>query len=335
MKLAGRSVQTLIAKPDRTVPGVLLFGGDSVRVDARRVDLTRALGGPGADDEMRVTRISAAELRKDPALLMDALKAVSFFPGPRVAVVEDAGDGLTATIAPALDDWRDGDAQIIVTAGALAAKSSLRKAFEDHGKALAIAFYDDPLSSAEVEAALTEAQAPALARDTMAALVDLAAGMDIAAFRQLAEKIALYKLGDAAPMTLPELALLATPIGAEVDETIAVIAEGDVAKTAAALRKLTAQGTGAVSLIIAATRHFRTLHRVKSDPRGVGAIRPPLFGPMRDKVERQAQGWPKAALESALEVLTETDLRLRSSSKAPDGALVERALLRVAALRRR
>jgi DNA polymerase III subunit delta len=335
MKLAGRSVQTLIAKPDRTIPGVLLYGGDPVRVDARRADLTRALGGPGADDEMRVTRISAAELRKDPALLLDALKAVSFFPGPRVAVVEDAGDGLTATIAPALDDWRDGDAQIIVTAGALAAKSSLRKAFEDHGKALAIAFYDDPLSPAEVEAALAEAQAPPLPRETLSALADLAAGMDIAAFRQLAEKIALYKLGDATPMTLAELALLATPIGAEVDETIAVIAEGDVGKTAAALRKLTAQGTGAVSLIIAATRHFRTLHRVKSDPRGVAAIRPPLFGPMRDKVERQAQGWPMAALESAIEVLTETDLRLRSSSKAPDGALVERALLRVAALRRR
>jgi len=339
MKLPGRSLQQLISKPDSAAPGFLLFGADGVRVDAARADLARAIVGPKGDDEMRITRISAADLRKDPALLLDAVKAVSFFPGPRVAVVEGAADGLAATITPALSDWRAGDAQIIVTASALTAKSSLRKAFEDHKSAYAVAFYDDPLSPAEVELALKAADAPALPRETFQALAELAAGMDITSFRQLAEKIALYKRGDPEPMSLAELALLATPAGAEIDETIAVVADGNLAGAAGALRKLAAQGVGAVSLNIAATRHFRALHRAKSDPRGfssgLASMRPPVFGARRDQMERQGQGWTLSGLEAALDVLTETDLRLRSSSKAPDGALVERALLRIAALRRR
>jgi DNA polymerase-3 subunit delta len=178
-----------------------------------------------------------------------------------------------------------------------------------------------------------------LPRETFSALTELAAGMDITSFRQLAEKIALYKLDDPTPMSLAELALLATPVGAEIDDTIAVIADGNLAGAAGALRKLAAQGIGAVTLNIEATRHFRALHRAKSDPRGfssgLAGMRPPVFGPRRDQMERQGQGWTLSALEAALDVLTETDLRLRSSSKAPDGALVERALLRIAALRRR
>ncbi len=62
--------------------------------------------GPSAEEEMRLSRIPAADLRKDPALLMDAVKAVGFFPGPRAAFVEDANDSVTPAILQAMDDWQ-------------------------------------------------------------------------------------------------------------------------------------------------------------------------------------------------------------------------------------
>jgi DNA polymerase-3 subunit delta len=52
-----------------------------------------ALLGPNADEEMRLTRLTAAELRSDSALLLDAVKAVGFFPGPRAVQVDQATDG--------------------------------------------------------------------------------------------------------------------------------------------------------------------------------------------------------------------------------------------------
>jgi DNA polymerase-3 subunit delta len=48
---------------------------------------------------------------------------------------------------------------------------------------------------------------------------------------------------------------------------------------------------------------------------------------------RQAKGLGRAQAERALQLLVETDLTLRSSSRAPGMALVERALLRIASAR--
>ena len=132
MKLAGREAARFFAKPDPSVTGILIYGADAMRVALKRQDIIASLIGPSGEEEMRLSRIPAAELRKDPAMLSDALKAQGFFPGPRVAFVEDAGDGLTAAIKSALLDWQPGDAQIVVTAGQLAARSSLRKYFETH-----------------------------------------------------------------------------------------------------------------------------------------------------------------------------------------------------------
>ena len=50
---------------------------------------------------------------------------------------------------------------------------------------------------------------------------------------------------------------------------------------------------------------------------------------------RQAQAWRIYRLEQALTLLTDTDLQLRSSSRAPQMALMERALIRLAMLGRR
>jgi DNA polymerase-3 subunit delta len=74
-----------------------------------------------------------------------------------VAFVEDATDGLTDTIAAALKDWKPGDATIVVTAGNLTGKSTLKTLFEKHPNAVCIGLYDDPPSREEIEAALKKA----------------------------------------------------------------------------------------------------------------------------------------------------------------------------------
>ena len=53
----------------------------------------------------------------------------------------------------------------------------------------------------------------------------------------------------------------------------------------------------------------------------------------RDRAMRQAKSWGAAKLETALSVLTDTDLTLRSAGQhAPALALVERAFIRLAML---
>ena len=86
MKLAGRDAVRFLAKPDRGVAGVLLYGPDAMRVALKRAALVEALIGPDGAAEMRLERIAAADLRREPALVVDALKATGFFAGPRAVL---------------------------------------------------------------------------------------------------------------------------------------------------------------------------------------------------------------------------------------------------------
>ena len=112
MKLAGRQASGYFGKPETHRSGLLIYGADAMRVALKRQQVIAALIGPEGEAEMRLTRITASELRKEPALLNDAIKAQGFFPGPRVAFVEDAADGISKIITAALEDWAEGDAQI-------------------------------------------------------------------------------------------------------------------------------------------------------------------------------------------------------------------------------
>src|SRR6056297_822940 len=117
MKLTGRDAPGYFAKPEAHRTGLLIPGPDGMRVALRRQEVIAALIGPQGEQEMRLTRIPAADLRKDPAMLLNAVKAQGFFPGPHLAFVEDASETVAQIIIDALSEWREGDAQVILTAG--------------------------------------------------------------------------------------------------------------------------------------------------------------------------------------------------------------------------
>lgn len=341
MKLGPREANGYFAKPDAGKTGLLIYGADAMRIALKRQQVIAALIGPQGEEEMRLARIPAAELRKDGAMLNDAMTAQGFFPGPRVAFVEDAADGLAKTIGAALEDWRAGDAQVVVTAGQLTARSALRKLFESHPNAYAVGIYDDPPSRAEIENELARAGINTSDRDVMEDLTSLSRALDPGDFRQTLEKIALYKLSDPTPLSSDDIAACApTSTEAGLDDVINIVAEARSGEIGPVMRKLHAQGVQPVALCIAALRHFKTLHAAASDPggaaQGIGKLRPPVYGPRRDRMLRQAQGWGSYNLDEALSLLVDTDLKLRSASQhAPAMALVERSLIRLAMMAKR
>ncbi len=269
MKLAGEAASGYFAKPDPARTGLLIYGADAMRVALKRQQVIAALVGPEGEAEMRLTRLSGSELRKDPAGLQDAIKAQGFFPGPRVAFVEEASDTLAPLIAAALGEWRAGDAVVVVTAGQLSAKSALRKLFEEHRNAYAAGIYDDPPSRAEIDAMLRAAGLDAIDPEAMTDLQALARELDPGDFRQTVEKIGLYKWGDATPLSPAEV-VLSAPISteAEVDDVLDLVAEARSDRIGPVIRRLEGQGVNPVTLCIGATRHFRILHARRAIPVG-------------------------------------------------------------------
>lgn len=330
MKLSPRDANAYFAKPDAAKTGLLIYGSDAMRVALKRQQILTALLGDGAEEEMRLTRMGGGDIRKDPALLMDAVKAIGFFPGARAVFVEEANENSAAAILAALGAWQTGDAQIIVTAGALKPTSKLRKGFEAHPQAYAAAIYDNPPTKGEIESALSDAGLGQVSGDVMGALNDLAQAIDPGDFRQTVEKMALFKLGDASPLSLEDIAACApTSTEAGVDDVLMVVADARAHDIGPVMQKLVAQGATPVGLCIGAMRHFRALHRAASDTTG----RPTIFGPNRDRMLAQSRRWGPAKLETAITLLTDTDLQLRSAGQhAPGMALVERAFIRLAML---
>lgn len=339
MILKGAEISRYLARPDATRPALLIYGQDAMRVALKRAEAVAALTGPHADEGMRLTRMPGADLRKDPALLLDAIKEVGFFPGQRVVLVEDTPDAAAPAVAAALSEWAHGDAVIVVTAGGLTKASALRKVFEPHAHAVTAPIYDEPPGEEEIGRWLKVAGLTEVPQIAMRDLLALSRALDPGDFRQTVEKIALYKYGDSDPLTPEEIALMApATIETEVDELIDVVADGKSAAFGAVMRRIEAQGIAPVTICIAALRHFRALHAASADPggpqAGLSRLRPPVFGPRRDRMARQAQSWGMRNLEEAVHHLLDTDLQLRSSTKAPAMALIERALIRLAMMPR-
>ena len=341
MKANAREATAFFAKPHSKQPAVLLYGMDAMRVALRRKEVLEAWLGPKAAEDMRLMTVSAADLRKSPAILIDEMKSIGFFPGPRAVWVEGGGDGITAAVQEALKDWQSGDAQILVTAGQLAPSSKLRKFFEKSPLALCIAIYDDPPSLPEVQKILDEAglerpTAPAM-RDVMA----LAETLDPGDFRQFAIKLATYKINDPAPLSAADLEACApSSQDADLDELIHIVAEGKAQSVGPLLGALRTQGISPVRIAMVLERHFRMLHSAASDPdgpaAGVSKLRPPVYGPRKARLTAQANAWRMHRAERALHDIMSLSLDLRSAGQtAPLAEQVERVIMRLAMTARR
>ncbi len=162
--------------------------------------------------------------------------------------------------------------------------------------------------------------------------------LDPGDFQQTLEKLSLYKYKDDTIITSTDIQSCApVTIDAALDEAINIIADARSDEVGPILNRLFGQGTNPTTLCIAATRHFRNLHSAAAHPSGpdfaLSRARPPVFGHRKDRMVRQARGWGGIRLEKALGVLINTDLSLRSSSKAPAQAILERSFIRISMMR--
>jgi DNA polymerase-3 subunit delta len=338
MKLTNRDATSFFKSPPKGITGVLIYGNDLMRVSDKRQQFIKSLLGPNAEEEMRLTRISRENLKKAPEQAIDLCKAQGFFPGERALLIEEANETLAGTIITAIDAWQDGDATIVVTAGSLKPSSSLRKFFEQKKNIFSVPIYDNPITKFEVEKIIAESGLQNVTQDILNQLVTIASELQPGDFKQSVNKLALYKLNDETPITYRDV-INCTPASNEaaIDEVLNVILAGNEFKVSQILGRLRSQGVLPVTLVIAATRHFKTLFSIISNPSGVSvgaaALRPPIYGPRKEMLINQAQKWGPVKIKNAIKILTATDLKLRSADQqAPQMALVERHLIRIAML---
>ena len=336
MKLSGRNLDSFFDSPPKGIRGVLIYGNDPMRVASKRQKLIHAILGPNADEEMRLARISRENLKKSPEQAIDLCKAQGFFPGQRALLIEDANETVTDILIKAFDVWRDGDAALIVTAGSLKTSSNLRKFFEQQNNIFSAPVYDNPMTRAEIEKMISNAGLINLTDDSLNHLSQIALQLEPGDFKQTVEKLALYKLNDETSLTHQDISKC-IPISneAQIEEALAAVLSGTHSKISQIVSRLQSQGVTPVTLLIAATNHFKILFSITTDPKGASAgavaLKPPVFGPRKEKLINQAQKWGPEKIKGAIKTITATDLQLRSpNQQAPQMVLVERLFIRLA-----
>ncbi|HMB76891.1 MAG TPA: DNA polymerase III subunit delta, partial [Kiloniellaceae bacterium] len=231
-----------------------------------------------------------------------------------------------------------GDALVLLEAGDLPSRSSLRKLFEKSPKAAALACYQD--AEADVAAVVRETFAASgrkLSPDAMAYLV-ANLGDNRQLTRRELEKLSLYLGPGKAEVTLADtVACVGDSAALGLDEIAMAVAGGDLPALERKLGRSLREGQSPVAILRRVSGHLQRLHLVAgmvADGAQMEAackkLRPPLFWKTRDSFIVQARNWPPQALARALGKLIKAEADCKSSGQ-PAELLAARCLLEIAA----
>ncbi len=335
MKLPPARLAAFLAKPDAAIRAALIYGADAGLVRERADRLALAVAGD-LRDPFRVSDLAAAALAADPARLNDEAAALSLTGGRRLVRVREAGDGVGALFERFLAGPPPGDSVVVVEAGELAARSSLRRAFESAGNAAAIACYaDDRRALEELAREVLGGRNIAVSADALAYLAQHLGGDRMLSRREL-EKLALF-VGDGGKAGLGEAeAVIGDSAQLSLDDVVFAAAEGDAPGLERALGRAFQEGEMPVSVLRALMRHFQRLHLAQarlesgmSEDEMLRSLRPPLFFKLQDRFRRQLRLWPERRARHALELLLQAELNAKRTGLPPE-AVCRDALLRIA-----
>jgi DNA polymerase III subunit delta len=329
-----------LGKPDSAIRAALIYGPDYGLVQERSKALAAAAGDPA--DPFAFIVFKPETLQSDPARLADEAAALTFSGRRRVIRVREAGDALTRVFGPWLDEGV-GDAFVIVEAGDLGKRSTLRAVFEKSRRAVAISCYpdSDAVKRRFIEEVLSGAGL-AVEPDALS-FIEESLGADHGVTRSELDKLITYMgegggEADGGRVRLADaLACVGESTATSLDAVCEAVCLGDLAALDRIFHRLVSEGGQApVAVLRTLARHVQRLLLAAgltaaghAPDQVMARLKPPVFQRNRESFRRQMALWPAERLGPALAILTEAELDCKTTGM-PDQAICERALLRVA-----
>ena len=331
MKANKGQIERALRSPGPETRFFLLYGPDEAGSRA----LMKMMGPPDAE---RV-ELSGAELKGDPARLADEAAAISLFGGPRVVIVEPAGDEVLAAVEALIEAPAAGN-PVAIVAGALKPASKMLKLALAAPSAMAFASYvPDPRDTPKLVMELAREQGLEVRPDIARRIADAAGGNRAVIAQELA-KLALFL--DAAPDRPQRLEADAVDaVGAASDEgdlgrLVDCVLGGDAAGLGAELARLHAIGVEGISLVRPALlRRLALLARLRAEVEqgsNVGAVMASsgkaLFWKEKDVVAAQLSRWRSDLIAKSMSRVMEVQ-RLVMSSGGPGTVAIDEELFAI------
>jgi DNA polymerase III subunit delta len=254
------SFQRILKSLDPSCRAALVYGPDAGLVAERAAALCDAFAGE-RKDATEIVRLDERDLTDDPARLEVELRTIPMFAERKVVRVAAGARLDVPQLRMLLEEPLAG--ALIVEAGALRPDSALRKLFEGHATAAALASYGDERSVAElVDEELDKAD---LTMDSATrAYLMTRLGADQALSRTEVAKLALFAAGRGHVVPEDIDAIVGDSAEIAVETFVYEVSGGEAKEALRQLGRLAAAGTDPSVALSALGRHFTQLHRIAS-----------------------------------------------------------------------
>lgn len=332
MLLKGRAAEGFARRPDPDVWAVLVFGED----EGLAADIGQALiAAWGGKQGLDVTLLDDDAVRKEPALLFDALEAVSLLGDARAVRIRTSGDKIAALLGEAISageaDPRRFAARLIIEAGSLPAKSKLRGAAEAAARTACLQLFAEEEAdiAGRVKTALL-AEGAVIDPPALDAFVGDLPGNRTLANSEI-EKLALYARGLGRPLALEDIrALSATDVKQAISGAILAALDGRPGAAHTALDKLAENGTGGISIL--RSLQMEVLRMLSAHEKMAGgdgnpgrALRPPVWPNEWPAFRARLGKWPARRLMRVMERIHDAERQAKVAG--PSGDPVVRLLI--------
>ncbi|MGB1548583.1 MAG: DNA polymerase III subunit delta, partial [Alphaproteobacteria bacterium] len=285
------------------------------------------------EDPFRLADLAVADVKKEPARLMDEACALSLTGGRRVVRILSASDALTLPLRDFLAAPK-GDALIVLGADELGPRSTLRRLFESEKEAAAVPCYGD--EGAGLERIIRETLAPIPIDPEARAYLLSHLGSDRLVTRRELEKLKLYVEGNERVTLSDVVESIGDSSTLSLEDIAFAVGRGNRDGLEQALERVHLEGTSPVAILRATSGHFLRLHLVRSHmDRGENAaeaikvLRPAVFFKRVPAFREQASRWSLSAINRALALLAKREAACKASG-LPAKVICDRTLLELA-----
>lgn len=313
MKLSFRDIEPFVKAPRPEARVILAYGPDNglMKERCKIMGLTVV---EDINDPFNAVSISNEALIEDPARLSDEANAISMMGGGRLVRVEGASDKVTPTIKQYLENPSE-SALVILEAGDLGPRSSLRKLCESAKNAAALPCYvEDERDLSRLIRETLQGHGVGIDNDATTWLAANISGDRIKARGEL-EKLITYKGSDKTPVTLEDVRACCGEAGATaLDDLVYAVAGHNTASALKTYAQLLDEGINFIVILRALQNHFRRLHigkaRIEAGENADSVMKtlsPPIFFKLQPAFKAQLNRWSLNGISVILQRLADLE----------------------------
>lgn len=339
MKIAPRDIDQFSKKPDPKARVILIYGPDRGLMKIRSDNVAKSLL-EDINDPFNVVTLSIDKILEDPSSFIDEANSISMLGGSRLIKIQEGNDKIITYLKEYLKNPSP-DNLVIIEAGDLKPKSTLRSLCESSKVAAALPCYmDDERSIEQIIRQTLNSKELRIDNDATQWLVANING-DRQHIMNEIEKLSLYSASSDTETNPKNISLsdvqdcIGLAGSQNFDDLIYNVAGGNASKAMVAYSALIDQGIPAVTLIRTMINHFMKLHYIKTlvlsgtpIEQALNKLTPKIFFKQKNAFIAQVNKWQEAELRMIISKLTEQEALCKKTG-VPSNDLGAQAFLSI------